>query len=217
MSFILDALKKSESERQQHSATEFAGIPTNPGSRAVPRWLIVVGVLLAVNLVVLVGLLMRTNTAPVSATLPPVPEETAAERQPQPDVAEPSFADRVEIARREAPEDRQAPRSSPDTETVEPPTPAVQPVLISQDPSSVPASELYPTIHEVRASGLADLPDLHLDIHVYSNVPEDRFVFINMTKLREGSRLEQGPVVVAIAADGVVLEHRGRTFLLPRE
>jgi general secretion pathway protein B len=76
---------------------------------------------------------------------------------------------------------------------------------------------LLPSIHEVRASGAITLPDLHIDIHVYSDVPEDRFVFINMAKQREGTRLSEGPVVTEITPEGVVLNYQGTLFLLPRE
>jgi hypothetical protein len=93
----------------------------------------------------------------------------------------------------------------------------VRPVLISQNPSAVPASDLYPTLQEVRVNGSINLPELHLDIHVYSSNPEDRFVFINMSKLREGSQLTEGPVVEKITLDGVVLDHLGQLFLLPRD
>ena len=41
---------------------------------------------------------------------------------------------------------------------------------------------------ELRANGVLQLPDLHLDIHVYSEKPVDRFVFINMNKYREPAR-----------------------------
>lgn len=91
------------------------------------------------------------------------------------------------------------------------------PVLISQDPEAVPAKNLYPTLQEVRARGTIRLPELHLDIHVFSPVPDDRFVFVNMTKLREGSTLSEGPVITEITPDGVVLRHEGQVFLLPRE
>ena len=78
-------------------------------------------------------------------------------------------------------------------------------------------SALIPSIHEVRASGIVTLPDLHLDIHVYSDVPEDRFVFINMAKQREGTRLSEGPVVAEITPGGVLLNYQDTLFLLPRE
>ena len=89
--------------------------------------------------------------------------------------------------------------------------------MISQNPSSVSPDDLHPTLQEVRARGALNLPELHLDIHVYSNEPEDRFVFINMSKLREGSQLDEGPVVAEITPDGVILGHQGQFFILPRE
>ncbi len=215
MSFILDALKKSESERQQRSSAEFAAVPTNPGSRSVPRWLMVVGLLLAVNLLVLVGLLMRPNATPEKAVTSPAAEQNTQQQQSQP-----SFVEQIATVREQA-QEQQTPASVPENTAAVADTssqaPAVRPVLISQNPGAIPVSDLYPTIQEVRASGLSDLPDLHLDIHVYSTEPQDRFVFINMAKLREGSQLDQGPVVVEITADGVILEYQRQSFLLPRE
>ena len=49
MSFILDALKKSENERQEQSDTEFATVPSSPDAPAAPRWLWILGALLAIN------------------------------------------------------------------------------------------------------------------------------------------------------------------------
>jgi general secretion pathway protein B len=78
-------------------------------------------------------------------------------------------------------------------------------------------SQSYATFDELRANGTVLLPDLHLDIHVYSENPADRFVFVNMTKYRERAKLTEGPVVKEITPEGVVLEHLGNSFLLPRE
>ena len=69
----------------------------------------------------------------------------------------------------------------------------------------------------MRTNGTVEIPDLHLDIHVYSDAPEDRFVFINMSKHRENSQLSEGPRVEEITPDGVILEYRGTSFLLPRD
>jgi general secretion pathway protein B len=207
MSFILDALKKSETDRQQQSSAEFAGIPTSPKAPSIPRWLWGLGILLAVNLAVLVGLLLKPDTDPVT-TSPPVAERPLALEE----ASQPSFAERAAVARQNPPETQIA-----SGEPQLPQQESVRPVLISQDPSSIPSSEIYPSLQEVRVSGSIDLPDLHLDIHVFSEEPEDRFVFINMSKLREGSRLEEGPVVSEITPDGVVLRHLGQSFLLPRD
>ena len=74
-----------------------------------------------------------------------------------------------------------------------------------------------PTADELRANGTIQVADLHLDIHVYSEQPDDRFVFINMVRHREKSRLAEGPVVQEITPEGVILDYAGTRFLLPRE
>ncbi len=78
-------------------------------------------------------------------------------------------------------------------------------------------TESYATFNDLRAQGLLLLPDMHLDIHVYSSKPEDRFVFVNMSKYKESATLDEGPVVKAITPEGVILEYLGTGFLLPRE
>jgi hypothetical protein len=59
--------------------------------------------------------------------------------------------------------------------------------------------------------------DLHLDIHVFSMTPSERFIFVNMNRYREGATLEEGPRVAEITPEGVILEYTGMRFLLPRE
>jgi general secretion pathway protein B len=78
-------------------------------------------------------------------------------------------------------------------------------------------SESYESFSDLQARGILSLPELHLDIHVFSGEPADRFVFINMTKYRENAKLSEGPVVKQITAEGVVLGYQGTDFLLPRE
>lgn len=216
MSIILDALKKSETERQQQSAAEFAGVPSGPRAASVPRWLWIVGLLPAVILAVLVGLLLRGESEPVE--IPPASAVSTTKPASVENVVPPSFAEQVTAARQNPPHQQDDVSLAASSEAPsEAPSVTVRPALISQNPSAIPASELYPSIHEVRASGSFNLPELHLDIHVYSPEAEDRFVFINMTKLREGAQLAEGPVVVEITPDGVVLGHQGQLFLLPRD
>ena len=74
-----------------------------------------------------------------------------------------------------------------------------------------------PTADELQANGQLQMAELHLDIHVYSEKPDERFVFINMVKHREKSRLAEGPVVQEITPEGVILNYSGTLFLLPRE
>ena len=104
MSFILDALKKSENERQEHSSAEFASVPSGEARSRTPRWLWVLLSLLAINAIVLLGLVLRSDTQTVisQAVQEPTPNEVATP-QPEESVAHPSFADRIEEARERQP------------------------------------------------------------------------------------------------------------------
>lgn len=217
MSFILDALRKSETERQHKGSAEFANVPTSNGRReGPPAWLWIVGALLLVNLVVLVGVLIRPNVgAPAAATAAAPLVESRADTS-TPARAEPrtDFASRVAAARERAPaveETPDEPIAAAATKTETAPE-----EVATRPPATRPASVL-PTIHEVRAQGLVSLPDLHVDIHVFSESAPDRFVFINMNKHKEGSRLPDGPLVEEITPEGVVLSMNGISFLLPRD
>jgi general secretion pathway protein B len=82
---------------------------------------------------------------------------------------------------------------------------------------SVPADEeILPTHSSLVASGTS-IPDMRLDIHVYSAKPNERFVFVNMRKYVEGQATSEGPTVERITTDGAILNQRGTRFLLPRQ
>ena len=205
MSFILDALKKSETDRQQAGSAEFAGVPASSGDQRAPRWLWIVGVLLVINLAVLLGLLMKPEASPLPAAAVNAESVTAAKLD--------NFAEQVAEARQNVParEEPRLPASNPPPAAS---STSASSVVVASEPMK---AVLLPTIHEVRADGRVTLPDLHVDIHVYSEAPEDRFVFINMNKHNEGSQLAEGPLVEEITTDGVILNQNGTLFLLPRD
>jgi general secretion pathway protein B len=72
-----------------------------------------------------------------------------------------------------------------------------------------------PTADEVSARG--GMPELRLELHVYSNRPEERFVFVNGRRYREGDTTADGAAVEQITRDGVVMSAGGSRFLLPRD
>jgi general secretion pathway protein B len=199
MSFILDALKKSETDRQQQTGSEFASVPSSSGNPNSLKWLWILGALLLINAMVLLGVLMRDDAPAKDVTI------TTPQSSNEETVAQPTFEEQVAAAKL----NQQPPAAMTQAE---PPAPMVAP---PSSPSSSGSRVL--TIDEVRLNGTVQLTDLHLDIHVYSDVSAERFVFINMAKLREGSQLDEGPTVTEITRDGVILEHQGTTFLLPRE
>ena len=201
MSFILDALKKSETERQQQTGAEFSGVPSSSGEPQSFKWLWILALLLLVNIAVLVGVLMRPEKAAVDTA----PTSDASLQQAQ--ISEPSFEEKVAEAKQNQPELTTGVATQLATQPEQ---------AVSRQITRSPTVRVL-TIDEVRLNGTLQMKDLHLDIHVYSDDPAERFVFINMAKHREKSQLEEGPVVVEITPDGVILEHQGITFLLPRE
>jgi general secretion pathway protein B len=210
MSFILDALKKSETERQQQGPSDFANVPSSHESTGAPRWLWVLGLLLAVNLAVLLGVLLR-NDAPES--VPVSAQASGAQQEP---AAGASFSEQIREAREKesAIRTNAGPTTEPATEPAAENTAAV-PARPRPQPAFTVAA--LPTADELIANGQLQMADLHLDIHVYSEKPADRFVFINMVRHREKSRLAEGPVVREITPEGVILDYGGTRFLLPRE
>ena len=102
-------------------------------------------------------------------------------------------------------------RTAPQAESVTPATAAPASSSSTADTAGIP------DIDQLRASGDLPIGDLRLDIHVYSDNPDDRFVFINMVKHREGSSTSDGLVVRTITQEGVILSYRGRDFVLPRQ
>ena len=224
MSFILDALKKSEIERQRQSMPGLMDAPTSMRRGRLPLWAVLLGCLLAVNIVVLVVVLIRGG-APSAASA--ARRDTPADIKPPPVDAHfsplnaaPVYAPEIPVPPAEASSNESsaaaliaphamAQRAAPHTLR------RPDPVLIDEEPAD--NEEVLPTINETNLTGAQALPELHLDVHVYATKPADRFVYINMRKYHEGNTLQEGPVLEKIRRDGAVLNYQGLRFVLPRQ
>lgn len=208
MSFILDALKKSEAERQRQNVPGFASVPDASAGKSRYKWIWLVALLLGINLVALVAVLYMANRSvePVTTTTP-----VAVENKDQ---SSGSFSDIVAQAKRT--QSTPVDASTGDGPANEEASEASMPV-VTESPDQPTVSESFATFNDLRARGTLTLPDLHLDIHVFSGQPAERFVFINMTKYKENAKLSEGPVIKQITPEGVVLDYEGTNFLLPRE
>ncbi|MHB1869425.1 MAG: general secretion pathway protein GspB [Steroidobacteraceae bacterium] len=235
MSFILDALKKSENARQRQAGPALFEVRVTPPRRGLPIWAIVIGILLLTNGTVLTWMLLRRPAAPtgpvpaiVPATVRPAAGPAAASATP-PASVEPRVLTPVSVAPTSpagpgAVSGRPAtasaaPASMAPAEPAAPPpgSPAagdLAPAL--QPPPAAAAAAGLPLYAQIAAGPGTQLPALHMDLHVYDPVPSKRFVMINMHKLRQGDSLTDGVTVVQIRPDGVVLSYQGRKFLMPR-
>lgn len=241
MSFILDALRKSDAERQR-AATP--GISDVRYARIMTRrnwWLPVLTVVLLVNAIVVAAVWLRR---PASDSLP---VDAAA---PAGGVIQPGFEPRLDagagvgvrpLAResedRGPPGDMELPAYGAEAplvaETIEgaeggpaadlpagPPTPnttgpQAPPIKTADVPTRVVEPAL-PSAEQMTATGVLTGPPLNLDLHVYSDVPAERFVVINSKRYGEGATISEGAVVETITPDGVILSQRGTRFVLAR-
>lgn len=256
MSFILDALRKSEHERHRQSGPTLAETAVAPARKGKNVWATGAIALLVVNLFAFGFLLLHMSRdeppEPAATAAAPAPErgsETAARAtvtRTRPAPAEPSPMMRPaqsrpatgpgrnplqdEVAASEPRIDRDleqraaAPPAGPPAVSAAPrgggtviyqSLPEAEPVTAASLPMPSSAPSGLPTVDEMMAPG--GVPELKLELHVYSNDAAQRFVFINSRKYREGENLAEGPRVEEIRSDGVVLSLRGNRFLLPRD
>ena len=237
MSFILDALKKSETDRQRQSAPALFEVKVAAPRRRFPAWAVGVAALLVVNMAALAWLLVRKpDPAPPVATN--APAKAAPVTSPSGEVTVPATVtfqvnvpanslpgtsgaavpDPGVVAPSGAPPLVEEPQLSGE-ETAIPPDyeagdyqPAITPEQAGATAAARRAGQL-PSRDEMLAKG-APLPELRLDLHVYDPDPAKRFVFINMRKLREGESLPEGVRVEEITQSGATLSHQGNLFAL---
>jgi general secretion pathway protein B len=240
MSFILDALKKSENDRQRQSAPALFEVKVAAPRRRLPLWAVGLAVLLGVNALILGWVLLRDGdvAAPAAAaTKPDLAPSAVAATTPAGAVTVPATVTfQVNVPAGSAPAAAGVPE--PGVVGASPAPPLSEEPLLSETVPSVPpdydardyqpaitpeqaaataaarrAGHQPPTRDEMLARG-AVLPEMRLDLHVYDPDPAKRFVFINMRKLREGESLPDGVRVDEITQGGAKLTYRGTQFAL---
>ena len=212
MSFILDALKKSEKERQREAVPGIGDLPIVIHQTRTSTWVFAVVAALGLGVIAVVWAWWRTSeTGPIiaspapatpAAVVPVAPPPVSAVVEPQP--ARTTTRSLANEADRMAAATNRPPAASG----------AAEPLVVQATPAVITPSAM--SILEARAAGMA-VPDLTLELLVYSPEPAQRFVYINGGKYVEGETLTDGPRLVEISTEGAILSYRGQNFLLPQE
>lgn len=210
MSYILEALRRSQAERERGQVPGLNAQPVAvaalPAPREGPPWRWLLAALLgALATVALLAWFWRAQPAPPAATV-------AAAPAPAP-VPAPT------LAAAPAPVVAPSPATLPVVVTAPPVTPAVTPnpapnAVTSQAPT--PAS----TPRTVRFSDLSaeqrrELPALSMGGSVWSESALSRFVIVNGQVVREGDTAAPGVVVDRIGPKSVVLRWRELRLEVP--
>lgn len=119
MSFILDALKKSENERQRTIGPSLADVPMSRRREDKPWWVVAVAALLVINLGVLLIVLMRNGAAKPVAAVPVQSAPAAAAPAPRQQVSTQQYAGvQIPVSSAEEPPMRSAPVAAPSSPAV---------------------------------------------------------------------------------------------------
>lgn len=177
MSYILEALKKSERERSQ---VNIATLQTTPqvvfSNRSLWIGMLIGGLALAAvaALAWFVNLqLARTDAAN------PVPVPAAAESS--------------------------APEASPAQAAVEPAPAAARDSAPAASSGTVAAAQRVSTVSELDPAAREKVQSLSLNVVSYSKVPERRFIMVNQRIVRESETVGDGIVVKRILPEGALL------------
>lgn len=244
MSIILDALKKSERERQAGQVPGMSAVVSDSVSER-PRWILWLGVLLAVLNAGGIGYwLYREHSA--STLVPPKTNATPVEAPvPQKELTTSSSAPQTQPPLADVTPPLTPIRVTPPPEPVQqrPMVPLPERLMPPANPPPLAHEEEDPVDAELEAEGVAKsealalrnrvgsglpmindmpeafrsrIPSFRITMFAYSENPQERFVIVNMKKLVAGDVLPGGVLLIEIRAENLVGELDGQKFLIPR-
>lgn len=238
MSYILEALKKLERERQREKIPDLLARQEEayPVKKRRLFWPYIVAGLVLLNAMFVFWLLWvdpRMNMVQppadqsrvVAEKIAPAPQTVVEETRGQPDIEDKKDAippekktmiptvprqPQVPLPKKITPEP-----SPPKTAAIETPRP-VQ-VKVEAAPKTIkptPPSAQTTSVKELPADVRASLPEIKMTVHSYNDQAQSRFVVINNAIFREGQSISGDLKVVQITQKGVILNHQGHRFLL---
>jgi general secretion pathway protein B len=233
MSYILEALKKSDQQRQRGATPTLQAAQVTVAAPKRPVF-IYYGLLGAVLLVtgIMIGWLQpwqpeqpAFETEPIAAKSPVSISQQAA---PAPLTATPEMPGKA-AQEFPAPNLTRAGQPVPVAGEMKPNNPALassvtpvaaasipektlpdkiisgKPAGVAQEPEATPLNELPLQIQQ-------EIPAMTVQLHAYSNIPSERLVSINSIRLREGESLMLGLRLEQITPDGMIFSYKGYRF-----
>lgn len=205
MSYILDALRKSDQQRQRGTTPTLLTAQTTaaePGQSAYFIYGLLAAVLVGAGIVI--GWLHRSQLErPAAETIAAKPLESSARQTAAAPVtpARPAHSlsnagTRGTLPKAVAAATKDAPTPVPE-KSAGGPTDLIQAVM---------------TIGELPASIRQELPGMQISLHLHSTKPENSFVSINNQMLQEGAYPAPGLRLEQITPDGMIFSYKGYRF-----
>lgn len=230
MSYILDALRKSEQERQRGKVPHLNSYMDEPTVEAPRRniWPWVTAAVIAINITIVAIIwapsrgpepVAQTATATPAPTPTPVPEQQVsapaqapAQTAPPPQATTPVPAAQPEQVPSTVVVDQRPPVQDTPT-VVSPQTPAY-----SDEPEEpfypppAPNVAYLPQLEELPSHQRGNIPDMTFSSHMYSSVPRFRSIIINGKRLKEGEYFTENLQVREITDKGVIMSNGNVLF-----
>jgi len=216
MSYILDALKKSDQERQQENGPSLHSVhgyppafQSSPSFRQRNKtWLSVLATILTFTCLGTSFYWYQFKYSP-GKHLQPAINSQQAENLPSPasplaeiEAAETLkdypvsplvlYTDKKKILRTTVSNYANTPPSAP--------------------PNTVIQTKTFPSVKDLPPEIHQNIPELILAGHTYSDEPDQRMIIINNKILREGGKINMNIRLVEITWDGVILDYKGTKF-----
>ena len=213
MSYILDALKKSEQERGRGSAP---GVQTlhssglNYHSKKTQLWPYILLAAVFINLAALLYFIMNRSDAGTAVPQQSVAIETAPESAP------PMQTAAIQKTATSTPDDTQSeaivykPVSMPGTSHSRVEVPPQASHAEAAAPSATGDSIVE--MDELPFDVLQHIPALEFSAHVYSSNPVQRSIVINGRFVEEGDRVASDLFLSEITPDGAIFDFQGQLF-----
>ncbi|MBT8139044.1 MAG: general secretion pathway protein GspB [Gammaproteobacteria bacterium] len=228
MSFILDAIKKSEDERQRSKGPDVYSLQNGAGRHRepAPAWLRILLLLLSIAIISWIALWLwpqmnkqfglaggqatqNSDTGAVPqretnmAAQPMATGPAASSDTPPGGPGKPGVTSKVTPANTAAPS--QAYPAADATASG-----SGERSYASDD--SLPPRHLIKELWELPADYQSTVPDLKFSFHVYSPNPDKRTIIINGRRVREGQMVTSQMRLRVITDTGVICHYRGRFF-----
>ncbi len=242
MSFILNALRKSEQERQalQAETVNSKILPAQPQQNYSKTTKLLVFLVFA-NVLMIVGFVwfIRNNlmsppditAAAISSQLPVQKiklEPEASAKATQPEKTEPDVASIAELIDEKKPEPAPLPvkpviAKKPVTNALKQPAaarnselPVTAAEVQADTPEIIPSLKDIPFLSDLPFNFRQTVPQFTINVFVYSQAPEERFVMIDMIKYKTGQQIKDAMELKEIRPDSLVVVYQNQEFQIKR-
>jgi len=247
MSFILNALRKSEQQRQASQADSLENRILKQqvfAPKKTSGWLIVLVIVNVFFLCYFIWLFTKEDNLEIASKHETVDKNKTLEprikekEQSSPPVAikntikqrQMSIAEQLErkkLSKQQEIKKRVQHKILQLAEQKKKPDSKVKPIAIPSPktepiPIDIPEDIQKPTKHELPFLSELDykfrrkVPDLDINVFVYSKNQDDRFVMINMQKYTAGEEITEGMNLIEIRMNSFVVEYKNKTFQIKR-